>query len=176
MAQIALNLGAGKAGLTDLRAQLLDSETTVTATVSTGFTELSDGQYVWTYTLPAGTAFVRFYSAADANDIYFTLAVASDRSIPDGSGGDIRVAYLYARDVDEVEGMVLYYQRIGVADGTGDGWDDSIHSVESDAYGLFEFETTVGSYYKYWLKSGRAKTFFVSEDTTDPFELEQTVG
>ncbi len=63
----SLSLGTGKAGLSDLRAQLVDtSGGAVGAAVSTGFTEIGSGCYLWHVTaIPDGhRGGVKFFSAA----------------------------------------------------------------------------------------------------------------
>ena len=73
----ALALGSGKAGLTDLRAQLVDTAGAgVGAAVATGFTEIGAGNYLWHYaSLPAAhRGGVKFYSNATPATI---LAFAS---------------------------------------------------------------------------------------------------
>ena len=63
----ALALGSGKAGIADLRAQLVDTTgASVGAAVSTGFVEIGAGNYLWHYTsIPDGQrGGVKFYSNA----------------------------------------------------------------------------------------------------------------
>lgn len=64
---ISLTLGSAKAGLADLRAQLVNTGgANVGAAVSTGFTEIDSGMYLWHYAaFPDGhRGGVRFYSNA----------------------------------------------------------------------------------------------------------------
>ena len=63
----ALSLGSGKAGLADLRAQLVDTGgASVGAAVSTGFVEIGAGNYLWHYAaIPdSHRGGVKFYSNA----------------------------------------------------------------------------------------------------------------
>lgn len=75
----SLALGAGKAGLTDLRAQLVDSTgVSVGSAVSTGFVEIgSQGFYLWHYAaIPdAHRGAVKFYSAAASSTILALAAI-----------------------------------------------------------------------------------------------------
>lgn len=60
-------LGAGMAGLTDLRAQILDtSGASVGAAISTGFVDIASGNYIWYYDLFPDNfiGIVKFYRAA----------------------------------------------------------------------------------------------------------------
>ena len=62
----SLTLGTGKAGLSDLRAQFVDTTgASVGAAISTGFVEIGSGCYLWHAALPDGhRGGVKFYSAA----------------------------------------------------------------------------------------------------------------
>ncbi len=74
---ISLALGSSKAGLTDLRAQLVDtSGNNVGSEISTGFVDMGSGNYLWYYaSMPDGhRGAVKFYSAAAPSTI---LAVAA---------------------------------------------------------------------------------------------------
>ncbi len=69
---ISLSLGTGKAGLTDLRAQLVDTTgAAVGSAIATGFTEIGSGCYLWHCTaIPDGhRGGVKFYSAATPGTI-----------------------------------------------------------------------------------------------------------
>lgn len=73
----ALDLGPAKAGLSDLRAQLVDTAGSNTGSaVTTGFTEIGSGRYLWHYaSFPDGhRGGVKFYSNAAPSTI---LAFAS---------------------------------------------------------------------------------------------------
>jgi hypothetical protein len=75
---VSLALGSGKAGLTDLRAQLVDTAgVNVGAAVTTGFTEIGQGNYLWHYAVwPDGhRGGVKFYSAATPTTILAFVAV-----------------------------------------------------------------------------------------------------
>lgn len=75
---INLALGSGKAGIADLRAQLVDTVgANVGAAVSTGFVEIGAGNYLWHYgAFPdAHRGGVKFYSAAVPGTVLAFLAV-----------------------------------------------------------------------------------------------------
>lgn len=74
----AISIGVSNAGLSDLRAQLFDdSGSDVGSAVSSGFTELGDGFYVWNYaSIPADhRGGVKFYSNADSGTILSAAAI-----------------------------------------------------------------------------------------------------
>jgi hypothetical protein len=73
-----LGLGTGKTGLTDLRAQLFDTEgSNVGSAVSTGFVEIGSGNYLWHYaSIPdAHRGGVKFYSDATPTTILAANAI-----------------------------------------------------------------------------------------------------
>lgn len=74
----ALNLGSAYAGLTDLRAQLVDTGGSNTGSaVSSGFTEVASGRYLWHYaSFPDDhRGGVKFYSAAASSTILAFMAI-----------------------------------------------------------------------------------------------------
>jgi len=73
-----LGLGSGKAGLSDLRAQLFDTAgSNVGSAVSTGFVEIGSGNYLWHYaSIPdAHRGGVKFYSNATPATILAANAI-----------------------------------------------------------------------------------------------------
>jgi hypothetical protein len=82
-----LNLGAGLAGLADLRAVLVDAAGASVRTYGAGFIDLGGGQYMVTIDIPtAHRGAIRFYRAAEPAKFYCTLAV-NPTSAPLGSTG-----------------------------------------------------------------------------------------
>lgn len=74
----ALALGAGKAGLSDLCAQLVNTAGAgVGSAVTTGFTEIGSGCYLWHYaSIPdAHRGGVKFYSAAASSVVLAFAAI-----------------------------------------------------------------------------------------------------
>lgn len=102
----SLALGPGKAGLTDLRAQLVTSSGTNSGTaISTGFAEIGSGNYIWNYASFADDfrGGVKFYSNAAASTVLafaainpeeaeYTNAKTSTRSTLTTSDIDARLA------------------------------------------------------------------------------------
>lgn len=67
---IPYSLGVSRAGLTDLRAQPYTSAGAATGSpISTGFTDLTNGFYNWTGTVPDNCATVAVYSNANPSSI-----------------------------------------------------------------------------------------------------------
>ena len=74
----SLSLGPGKAGLTDLRAQLVTSSGTNSGTaISTGFAEIGSGNYLWNYASFTDDfrGGVKFYSNAAASTVLAFAAI-----------------------------------------------------------------------------------------------------
>ena len=176
MATIALNLGSSKAGISDMRALILNSSGATIATVTTGFTELSGGQYSWTYSLPYGSNLVRFYSNADPSDTFVTVAVEADVVVEASSDSLTVTAYVYTKNSQGVitPGMTLHYQMI--APGPSGAFDNDVYDVVSDADGLATFEAVIDAIYRVWLENGRFQTIYFTDETTDPYEIPEMVG
>lgn len=174
----ALNLGSSMTGLTDLRAKWLDEDEVQISITSTGFAELSNGQYTLEASPPDGATYVRFYSNAAPSEIFFTLAVQSTTVIPPSGNPDTVNAYLYTRNGSGVitASLTVYYQLVGVDADYADSWDDDVNSVVSDGDGLAEITMVVGGYYRYWIGSGRFKTVYITAETSDPFALPEITG
>jgi hypothetical protein len=84
---VTLVLGDDLASLTDLRAQLLDSEGQAASSVITsGFVNLGNGNYAWTYNSFPDTfsGFVRFWSAANPSDTWLSELISNN----DSGGGE----------------------------------------------------------------------------------------
>lgn len=143
----SLALGSGHTGLTDLRAQLVDSAgTNVGSAVSTGFVEIgASGNYLWTYTaFPAGhRGGCKFYSNAaptvflafvainpeEGEHVARLLGLSQDNwvmgdTVYDGNG-NLTAATIYVYDTaahatthDGVTGLVYKWTISGVFSGT----------------------------------------------------------
>jgi hypothetical protein len=90
----SLALGTSKTGLTDLRAQFVDTAgASVGLAVSTGFVEIGQGNYLWHATaVPSGhQGGVKFYSAADSATILAFSAINSSDSLTVTPTGGIAV-------------------------------------------------------------------------------------
>jgi len=81
---LVLLLGAGKAGLTDLRAQLVDTAgTPIGSAIATGFTDLGTGTYLWNYAAyPDGQrGAVYFYSNTDPGTILTGIEINPEEGV-----------------------------------------------------------------------------------------------
>lgn len=168
----AINLGAQKAGLLDLRAQLLDSSGDESgAAITTGFIDTGSGTYQWNYNIdPAFRGSVIFYSNAAPSAIFCTIALNPITSAAAGSSPTAVNAYLYVHESGEpVEGATLHYQQLAGSD--GGAFVDDEQTVESDEDGLAEFSAVIGGTYRYWVNNGRPRTVTITEETEDPYAL-----
>ena len=81
----ALSLGQGNVGLTDLRAQIVDTAGVASGSaIATGFSEIGSGFYLWhAVTIPDGhRGGVKFYSAADPTTILAFSAINPEEIDP----------------------------------------------------------------------------------------------
>lgn len=154
----SLALGTSHTGLTDLRAQLVDSSgTNVGSAVSTGFVEIGvSGNYLWTYAaFPDGhRGGVKFYSNA-APTVFLAFVAINPEEVENtdvktssvaGPGVDGSVTYTYTvYQVDEttpLEGAAVY-----VSSDVG----GTIRSATkyTDALGRVQFSLDPATYY-FW--------------------------
>jgi hypothetical protein len=175
-----LNLGTRKTGLSDLRAAFVNTLGVTTSTVSTGFTELSNGQYLWTYNVSDSfTGTIRFYSNATPSDVFVSAAVNAATTAPPSENAETVNAYLYTRNSSGVitPSLTVSYQLIGVDDNyTGGSFSDDVQTVTSDSEGLAEITMALGAYYSYWVGSGRKNTVRITDETPDPYPLPTVTG
>jgi len=90
-----LSLPATSVGLTDLRAQILDTAgSAVGAAISTGFVEIGSGIYAWSGSIPAAhVGSVKFYSLAASTTILGACAInPQEAEYIDGAISDLPTA------------------------------------------------------------------------------------
>lgn len=178
MATFALNLGSNKTGLTTLKAEYLNAAGATLSNATTGFTELTAGQYLFAGTVPANCVAVRFLNTLDASNPYFTLSVSETTTVPAaGSAGSV-AAYLYTRNSlgNIAAGLTFHYQTVGVDSSYEDSWSDTVNDVTSDVTGLVNVTLYIGTHVRYWVGSGRYKTVHITADTDNPLALADVVG
>ena len=134
--------GTSRTGLTDLRAQLVNSAgSNAGSAVSTGFTELGGGNYQWTYaSMPdAFRGSVKFYSNADTSDILGTVAIN-----PGSEFIDMKLSALPA--------LIWSYVRRTLTAVTGNGGNPSNAEIKIFANTTAEIDLTGLSISASWAK------------------------
>lgn len=178
MATFALNLGATKTGLTTLKAEYLNAAGATLSNATTGFTELTAGQYLFNGTVPNGCVAVRFLDTTDSSHPFFTLSVSNATTVPAaGSAGSV-AAYLYTRNSlgNIASGLTFHYQTVGVDSSYEDSWSDTVNDVVSDVTGLVNVTLYIGTHVRYWVGSGRYKTVHITDATANPLALSDVIG
>lgn len=144
----SLGLGVSKAGLTDLRAQLVDtSGADVGSAVSTGFTEIGSGYYLWHYTaFPDGhRGGVKFYSNAASATILAFIAINPEESENASTNADKLLGRNLAGGSDGGrtvrDALRALRNRISRPDGNGIG---TVYA-EDDSTPAWTFQMTVSS-------------------------------
>lgn len=117
---INLALGAGRAGLADLRAQLLDTDAAdVGAEISTGFAEIGGGNYLWTSAaIPDGhRGGVKFYRAADVGTILASASINPQET----ENADIKTSEVDAPTAAEIDTQLSGTHGAGLWGSAGSG-------------------------------------------------------
>lgn len=178
MATFALNLGSSKTGLTTLKADFLNASGSTLSSTTSGFSELTGGQYLFTSSLPVGCVAVKFYLSATPSQPFFTIAVGDSPTIPAAGGVGSVNAYLYTRNSAGVitGNLPFSYQIVGVDSSYSDSWNSDINIVTSDVTGLVNVTMYVGTYVRYWVGNGRYRTVHITGSTANPLALVDVVG
>jgi len=175
----ALNLGSSRAGLLDLRAQLLNADaTTHGSPISSAFTDAGAGAYLATLTLATTfTGAVKFYNIANTFTPIILSLNATDVAPSSSISLDTVVGYLVVRDAsgNPIAGATINYRMNTPPTGTASAWSDEPQAVNSDDTGLATITLVVGATYCVWFGDGAAVTI-APDGSTDPFPIPEVVG
>lgn len=180
---VSLALGAGRAGLTDLRAQLVDTAgVSVGTAVSAGFVALGSGNYLWTGSIPDGhRGAATFYSAADGSTILAAASInpeeaentdvkTSTRATSLSASGEFDVEFT-VRDSETLAAIRRARVTIRASDGT-----TRVDQRDTSNAGLAAFNLDAGTYYRQVSAPGYAAAtlddFTVSADTEITIDLD----